>query len=250
MTWLLIALLFTVSGARAASVDKELATKFAENWLKAAGNALDSGVGAAAVGDIEEFKNADGAVLGYIVSLEPKGFIVISADDRINPVVMISKDGAFDANPQNPLVAMLYTDLTNRMVAAEKIAPANQTRGEIPEGIQQNQATWARFTTSATRAAGIAAENESAPATAEDATLTVFFAADSPKTAFLVASGKTSPCQLAATPHVALPAPVHSAVSVSGAASLAASKRMVVLPVPESYVVVSFACLPSESAAA
>ena len=37
MAWLLIALLFTVSGARAASVDKELATKFAENWLKAAG---------------------------------------------------------------------------------------------------------------------------------------------------------------------------------------------------------------------
>ena len=160
MTWLLIALLFTVTGARAASVDKELATKFAENWLKAAGNALDSGVGAAAVGDIEEFKNADGAVLGYIVSLEPKGFIVISADDRINPVVMISKDGAFDANPQNPLVAMLYTDLTNRMAAAEKIAPANQTRGEIPEGIQQNQATWARFTTSATRAAGIAVVSE------------------------------------------------------------------------------------------
>ena len=113
MTWLLIALLFTVSGAYAASVDKALATKFAENWLKAAGNALDSEVGSAAIGDIEEFKNADNVVLGYIVSLEPKGFIVIAADDRINPVVVVSNNGKFDANPQNPMVAMLYADFLN-----------------------------------------------------------------------------------------------------------------------------------------
>ena len=160
-SWLLVLLMVVTTGiVHAAAVDKEMATKFAENWLKAAGNALDSGVGAAAVGDIEEFKNADGAVLGYIVSLEPKGFIVVSADDRINPVVMISKDGAFDANPQNPLVAMLYADLTNRMAGVEKIAPANQTRGEIPEGIQQNQATWARFTTGGTRAAVIGVVSE------------------------------------------------------------------------------------------
>ncbi|MBQ2337373.1 MAG: C10 family peptidase, partial [Victivallales bacterium] len=71
-----------------------------------------------------------------------------------------SKDGAFDANPQNPLVAMLYADLTNRMAGVEKIAPANQTRGEIPEGIQQNQATWARFTTGGTRAAVIGVVSE------------------------------------------------------------------------------------------
>ena len=154
MTWLLIALLFTVSGAYAASVDKALATKFAENWLKAAGNALDSEVGSAAIGDIEEFKNADNAVLGYIVSLEPKGFIVIAADDRINPVVVVSNNGKFDANPQNPMVAMLYADLTNRMAAVEKIA-ADQTRGEAAEAIEQNKAAWARFTAPATRAAAI-----------------------------------------------------------------------------------------------
>ena len=161
MTWLLIALLFTVTGARAASVDKELATKFAENWLKAAGNALDSGVGAAAVGDIVEFKNADDIVLGYVVSLEPKGFIVVSADDRINPVVMISKDGAFDANPQNPLTALLYGDLSARMEAVEKLAPAAGTRGgEVPGFIEENKAQWNRFTAPATRAAGTAVVSE------------------------------------------------------------------------------------------
>ena len=160
-SWLLVLLMVVTTGiVHAAAVDKEMATKFAENWLKAAGNALNTEVGAAAVGDIEEFKNADGAVLGYIVSLEPKGFIVVSADDRINPVVIVSKEGNFDSNPQNPLFALLYADLTNRMAAAEKIAPAGQTRGELPEGIQQNKATWARFTTGGTRAAGIGVVSE------------------------------------------------------------------------------------------
>ena len=160
-SWLLVLLMVVTTGiVHAAAVDKEMATKFAENWLKAAGNALNTEVGAAAVGDIEEFKNADGAVLGYIVSLEPKGFIVVSADDRINPVVIVSKEGNFDSNPQNPLFALLYADLTNRMAAAEKIDPAGQTRGELPEGIQQNKATWARFTTGGTRAAGIGVVSE------------------------------------------------------------------------------------------
>nr|MCR5380878.1 C10 family peptidase [Lentisphaeria bacterium] len=160
-SWLLVLLMVVTTGiVHAAAVDKEMATTFAENWLKAAGDALNTEVGAAAVGDIEEFKNADGAVLGYIVSLEPKGFIVVSADDRINPVVIVSKEGKFDANPQNPLFALLYADLTNRMAAAEQIAPAGQTRGELPEGIQQNKATWARFTTGGTRAAGVAVVSE------------------------------------------------------------------------------------------
>ena len=161
MTWFLIALLFTVSGARAASVDKEKATIFAENWLKVAGNALNTQVGAAAVGNVEEFKNAEGVVLGYIVSLEPKGYIVVSADDRINPVVMVSKDGAFDANPQNPLFALLYSDLSVRMEAAEKLAPVAKTRGaEVPEFIQENQARWDRFVNGPTRAAGIGVVSE------------------------------------------------------------------------------------------
>ncbi|MBR4902071.1 MAG: C10 family peptidase [Victivallales bacterium] len=159
-SWLLVLLMVVATGiVHAAPVDKELATKFAENWLKAAGNALNTEVGAAEVGDIEEFKNADGKVLGYIVSLEPKGFIVVSADDRINPVVIVSKEGKFDSNPQNPLFALLYADLTNRMTAVEKIA-ADQTRGELPEGIQQNKATWARFTTGGTRAAGVGVVSE------------------------------------------------------------------------------------------
>ena len=64
MTWLIIALMFAVTGARAASVDKEKAATFADNWLKAAGDALQTQVGNAAVGDVEEFKNADGVVLG------------------------------------------------------------------------------------------------------------------------------------------------------------------------------------------
>ena len=160
MTWLVIALMFAVTGARAASVDKEKAATFAGNWLKSAGNALQTEIGNAAVGDVEEFKNADGAVLGYIVSLEPKGFMVVAADDRINPVVMVSKDGKFDGNYHNPLVAMLYADLTARMEAVEKLAPAAQTRGEIPEAIQQNKAQWDRFLNGKTRAAVIGVVSE------------------------------------------------------------------------------------------
>ena len=161
MTWLVIALMFAVTGVRAASVDKEKAQRFAENWLNAAGDALNTQIGSASVGNVEEFKNADEVVLGYIVSLEPKGFMVVAADDRINPVVMISKEGKFDGNFQNPLVALLYADLTNRMEAVEKLAPAAQTRGgEVPEAIQQNKAQWDRFLNGRTRAAGAAVVSE------------------------------------------------------------------------------------------
>jgi hypothetical protein len=46
----------------------------------------------------------------YCVSLEPEGYILLNADDRLEPVAAFSSKGAYDDSTPNPLRAMIYAD--------------------------------------------------------------------------------------------------------------------------------------------
>lgn len=81
--------------------------------------------------------NTNGRTIAHVLQLEPTGFVVLSNDDRINPVLAYSKESQFwtEDVPQNTMLQMIRADLTIRFKALEE----NRTS---PATILNNQQKW------------------------------------------------------------------------------------------------------------
>ena len=139
-----LAVIFALLGttAFAASIDRDTALAFATNWLAATDNPLGADISSRSFADITPLANPDGSTIAWVLSMNPKGFLVLAADDRVNPVVFVSADGTFKDDKKNILAGVLRANLTNRMAAVEELAPQTRGEGELPAGIKENKALW------------------------------------------------------------------------------------------------------------
>ena len=73
---------------------------------------------------IIEFKNEKGITLAYIVNLDPKGFIAISTNTDITPIIAYSFNCNFpmDDDENNILYHMLKSDMELRLEAISKFS--------------------------------------------------------------------------------------------------------------------------------
>jgi hypothetical protein len=71
---------------------------------------------------LKEIRGDDGTVLAFITELEPRGFIAVSADTDITPIVAYSFNCSFPASndKKNPLYRMLKEDMKLRAKALAK----------------------------------------------------------------------------------------------------------------------------------
>lgn len=138
-----------------ALVEEETALRLAQGWLSSQGNPV------AADGLAREVSGAvaiedGGVVYGYAVNFAPEGFMVVSGDDRISPVLFYNGEGAFDPSPANPLRWVVVGDMKGRMELADQECPEKKLRGaeapEAPEYYQESQNEWAKYTSPKTRA--------------------------------------------------------------------------------------------------
>lgn len=53
----------------------------------------------------------------HIVNLYPQGFVIVSADDNLEPIVGFAARGTFDPSPENPLGALVSRDMPGRLQA-------------------------------------------------------------------------------------------------------------------------------------
>ena len=79
----------------------------------------------------------NGTALGYVYELDPVGYVVVTSDTRLTPVIAFSytSDFSWDENPDNVLLHMLRYDLRLRTgaIAAETVAP---------EAAASNESDW------------------------------------------------------------------------------------------------------------
>lgn len=141
-------------GVQAAAVDAAAARTFAANWLTAAGDPLNNGLSEKTLGEgVTPIASDEGVTLAYAINLQPAGFVVIAADDRLSPLVMFSDRGAFSLDKRNPALAFLKADLTARFaVLAQNAAETRGAADDVTATIQSNQDYWRRFTSAQTRA--------------------------------------------------------------------------------------------------
>lgn len=53
----------------------------------------------------------------YVVYLQPSGFVIVSTDDLVEPIIAFAGTGTYDPAPGNPLGALVTKDLKGRIDA-------------------------------------------------------------------------------------------------------------------------------------
>lgn len=87
-----------------------------KGWLKIDPQPLGAALGQE-VARVETFANEYDEPIYYIVYLEPSGFVIVSADDLVEPIIGFTEEGTYDSSPDNPFGALVTNDLKGRIAA-------------------------------------------------------------------------------------------------------------------------------------
>lgn len=110
--------------AGASPKNSDDALKLATQWLRLNSSPLDSQL-SSSIKRVDQQKNVDGVTLYYVVFLEPKGILLLSADDQIEPVLGFFPEALSYSKEKNPLlVTMVNADMAGRVgkVQAEELS--------------------------------------------------------------------------------------------------------------------------------
>lgn len=160
-----------LAGGRAAAepTDADRAQRAVRGWLSLSERPVGA-TPAPAVGRVDSYTGGTSDTLFHVVTLRAdksttaSGFVVVSGDDLVEPVVCFSDRGAFEASEKNPLYVMLKRDLTVRLGEARGQQAAARRAGQAfaPAGVQAAARThWSRFEAAGGSALSLAAVGES-----------------------------------------------------------------------------------------
>ncbi|MEN6423900.1 MAG: C10 family peptidase [Phycisphaerales bacterium] len=98
-----------------------------QGWLYSSGRPLDENLGYQ-VGDVNTFTDPNGNPLFYVANLVPSGFVIVSADDLIEPIIAFADDGRYEDSSDSPLGALVNHDLPLRMIEAQAMQRGHSKR--------------------------------------------------------------------------------------------------------------------------
>lgn len=125
----------------------ETAASVVANWLSADRQPLGARLGSR-VANVETYRDRYGKPVYFVVCLQPAGFVVVSGDDLVEPIIAFASDGRYDPSLNNPLGALVNADVPPRVEAARSLrARARQKQlNSAPTGRQaEARAKWRRF---------------------------------------------------------------------------------------------------------
>lgn len=111
-------------------------------WLKTNPKPLGTSLGQR-VKDVETFVNENGEPIYYIAYLQPSGFVIVSADDLVEPIICFGQDSTFDPSPENPLGALVTEDLNSRIASVRSTIKLQNVHNQSE--ISENQRRWKHF---------------------------------------------------------------------------------------------------------
>jgi len=111
-------------------------------WLKAAVQPLGTNLGRR-VAEVETFTDEAARAAYYIVYLQPSGFVIVSADDSVEPIIGFADDGTYDPSFDNPLGVLVTNDLNGRVAAARDTFALLMDLGAAAPDSPQGK--WRRF---------------------------------------------------------------------------------------------------------
>jgi hypothetical protein len=116
LIWLL-ALGWLAKPASGAPVGPSTAADAVTGWLATDPTPLAEKLGHN-VKSVETIMDGQGTALYHVVHLAPAGFVIVAADDRIEPIVAFAAKGVFDHSVNSALKALADKDLPSRLAQA------------------------------------------------------------------------------------------------------------------------------------
>jgi parallel beta-helix repeat protein len=105
--------------------DNDASTVVAQ-WLRLDSAPLNAHIGSR-IGKVVPLKDSAGSVFAYAVHLKPAGFVIVPAEDEVEPVIAFSPGTDFKLSEDNPLGTMVLRDAAGRVRMArqdqETVAP-------------------------------------------------------------------------------------------------------------------------------
>ncbi len=112
--FLVVLLLCSGVWARPRAADE--AEKVVAGWLKTNARPLGTALGREVI-SVETFIDDNDQPVYYVVYLQPNGFVIVSADDLVEPIIAFADDGTFEPSLESPLGALVNNDLNGRVAA-------------------------------------------------------------------------------------------------------------------------------------
>jgi len=124
-------------------VASQRAQKVVAGWLRADARPFRTPFARRAL-NVQTFNDDQGQPAYYIVYLRPSGFVIVSADDSLEPIIGFADDGTFDPSLENPLGALVTNDLKTRIIAvrSSQLPQFKAHRQKAP----YHRDKWDRFT--------------------------------------------------------------------------------------------------------
>ncbi len=123
----------------AAPVSANQAAAAVAGWLGLCPTPLGEALGQS-VQRVDTFNDKVGNPLYHVAYLEPAGFVIVAANDWVEPIIGFAAAGKFDPAENNPLGALVSRDLAGRVASAQKTGSA------VPDKTAaQSQAKWQRL---------------------------------------------------------------------------------------------------------
>jgi hypothetical protein len=91
------------------------------------------GLSTRSISEIRPLLNEQGHTLAYVMVLEPKGYIVVSPDTDIRPVIAYSMDNEFpfEETPDNVLLHLVVWDMENRLNALPLLSEEHKGKNRL-----------------------------------------------------------------------------------------------------------------------
>jgi len=129
-------LLLCVSNLWAKPVSVRQAEKAVRGWLKADLQPFGMAPGQQII-SVETFSDDDGQPTYYVVYLRPSGFVIVPAEDRVEPVICFVPVGTYVPSDDNPLYALVSRDVPGRIAAVRALAAGGRAL-QPAEGKERN----------------------------------------------------------------------------------------------------------------
>jgi len=120
----LVVLQLCCSGLWARPTTADDAEKVVAGWLKTNARPLGTALGRQII-KIETFIDDNDQPVYYVVYLQPNGFVIVSADDLVEPIIAFADDGTFEPSLESPLGALVNNDLNGRITAVRNTSPVS-----------------------------------------------------------------------------------------------------------------------------
>ena len=119
----LLMLVLCPAGLFAGPVDAEQAQNVVKGWLKTNYQPLGASLGRQ-IERVETFTNDDAEAVYYVVYLQPGGYVIVPADDAVEPILCFVETGAYDPSDDRPLGALVGRDVPARIAAVRGLEAA------------------------------------------------------------------------------------------------------------------------------